>query len=111
MAKDLSISILIDFYGEMLTQKRYDALDMYYNQDLSLSEIADECGISRQGVRDSIKHGEAQLAELEEKMGLAKRFLEISSYIEELNLTAEAMQSGKENDKIKELCKKILELV
>lgn len=111
MAKDLSISILIDFYGELLTQKRYDTLDMYYNQDLSLSEIADECGISRQGARDSIKHGEAQLVELEEKLGLAKRFLDISSYIEEMNNTIDAMQNGKEKDKIKKLCSKILELI
>ena len=109
VAKDLSISILIDFYGELLTQKRYDVLDMYYNQDLSLSEIAEECGISRQGARDAIKHGEAQLYGLEEKLGLAKRFLDISSYIEEMQSMIDSMQTGSEKDKLKEFCKKISE--
>ncbi len=85
MAKDLSIAVLMDFYGGMLTDKRYDVLDMYYNQDMSLAEIAAELDISRQGVRDAIKHGERQLAELEEKLGLAKRFADIQKRIRRIN--------------------------
>ena len=111
MAKDLSISILIDFYGELLTQKRFDVLDMYYNQDMSLSEIAEECGISRQGARDAIKHGEAQLNELEEKLGLAKRFMDISSYIKDMQLTIDELPQGKVKDKVRVLCDNILELI
>ena len=61
MGKDLSISVLLDFYRQLLTQKQSDALDLYYNQDLSLSEIAQHLGITRQGVRDNIKRGEKQL--------------------------------------------------
>lgn len=84
MAKDLSITILMDFYGGMLTDKRFDVLDMYYNSDMSLAEIADEIGISRQGVRDAIKHGEKQLGELEENLGLAKRFMNIKNKLEKI---------------------------
>lgn len=83
MAKDLSISVLLDFYGELLTKKQAEAIDLYYNQDLSLAEIAEETGVSRQGVRAFIKQGEAHLAEFEEKLGMAKRFAEISSLVEE----------------------------
>ena len=59
MAKDLGITILLDFYGDMLTEKQRDFLGYYYNDDLSLSEIAENEGITRQGVRDSIKRAEA----------------------------------------------------
>lgn len=85
MAKDFNIAVLMDFYGGLLTEKRYSVLEMYYNQDLSLGEIADELKISRQGVRDSIKHGEKQLLELENKLGLAERFMEIKHYIHKIN--------------------------
>ena len=66
--KDLNIALLFDFYGEMLTDKQKDVIDLYYNEDLSLAEIAEHEGISRQGVRDNIKRGESYLLELEEKL-------------------------------------------
>ena len=84
MAKDLSISYLLDFYGQMLTDKQREVTEFYYNDDLSLAEIADHCHISRQGVRDSIKRAEAQLREYEEKLGLAKRFVEIQAGLDEI---------------------------
>lgn len=74
MAKNLEISYLLDFYGEVLTPKQRDVLEQYYNDDLSLSEIAENFGITRQGVRDAIKHGEATLLELEQKVGFAARY-------------------------------------
>lgn len=61
MAKNLEIALLFDFYGEMLTDKQRDVVELYYNDDLSLSEIAENEGITRQGVRDSIKRAETQL--------------------------------------------------
>ena len=70
MAKNLDIIMLLDVYGDMLTVKQREFLDYYYNDDLSLSEIADNVGITRQGVRDSIKRAEAQLEEMEEKLAL-----------------------------------------
>ena len=70
MSKNLTITVLLDFYGELLTAKQADALRLYYDEDCSLSEIADDMGLSRQGARDFIKRGEQQLFEFEEKLGL-----------------------------------------
>ncbi len=82
MAKDLNYSTLLDIYGGMLTDKQREMMELYYNDDLSLSEIADNEGISRQGVRDAIKRGEDSLNEMEEKIGVLKMGKE---YSEKLN--------------------------
>ena len=74
MAKNLEVSFLLDFYVEMLTHKQHDFLVYYYDEDLSLSEIAENEGITRQGVRDAIKRAENQLFEMESRLGLAKKF-------------------------------------
>ena len=89
MAKDLKISFLLDFYGEMLTQKQREVIEYYYNDDLSLAEIADNEGITRQGVRDSIKRAEAQLLEMEERLGLARRFREVQAGLEQITKAAQ----------------------
>ena len=73
MAKDPKIALLLDYYGEMLTPKQRAVLRGYYDDDLSLSEIAQNAHITRQGVRDAIKRGEAQLLEMEEKLGLVEK--------------------------------------
>ena len=92
MAKNLEISLLLDFYGDMLTEKQRDMVDYYYNDDLSLSEIAENEGITRQGVRDSIKRAEAQMTEMEERLGLARRFRKISADIEEIYALADTIR-------------------
>ena len=69
--KNLNMGYLLDFYGEVLSEKKRNVLDWYYNGDLSLSEIAEEIGISRQGVRDIIKKTEEELLFYEERLGLA----------------------------------------
>ena len=74
MSKNLEISFLLDFYGDVVTDKQRDVMEQYYNADLSLAEIADNFGITRQGVRDSIKRGEATILDLEQKVGFAKRY-------------------------------------
>lgn len=74
LAKNLEISYLLDFYGDVLTEKQREVMEQYYNDDLSLAEIADNFGITRQGVRDSIKRGESTILELEEKIGFAARY-------------------------------------
>lgn len=84
MANNVEITILYDFYGDMLTDKQRDFLNFYYNDDLSLSEIAENEGITRQGVRDAIKRAEAQLYEMESRLGFAKRFDEISKRMNEI---------------------------
>lgn len=73
------MTMLFDFYGDILTQRQRELFDLYYNEDLSLSEIAENCGISRQGVRDVIVRAEAAMTELEDKTGLVKRFCRCSS--------------------------------
>ena len=104
MSKNLSVSLLMDFYGQLLTPKQLEALEFYYNDDLSLAEIADQMSISRQGVRDFIKRGEKQLLELEDKLGLAHRFENIKLKIEKIDVLADkiAYTSGKSLE-IKEL--------
>lgn len=74
MSKDLAVSYLLDFYGDVLTDKQRDVMEQYYNDDLSLAEIAENFGITRQGVRDAIKRGEATIRELEDKVGFAARY-------------------------------------
>ena len=84
MAKNLEISVLLDFYGEMLTEKQREMIDFYYNDDLSLSEIADNLGITRQGVRDSIKRAETQLFEMEDKLKMVSRYNLIQDGLEKI---------------------------
>jgi len=69
-----AVSMLLDFYGQMVTKRQYDILDLYYNGDYSLGEIAEELDISRQGVHDSIKRGKVALFDMERKLGLVSRF-------------------------------------
>ena len=73
MEKNVEISMLCQIYGKMLTENQLEILEDYYNQDLSLSEIAENKQITRQAVRDIIKKGENKLFELEEKLGIMKR--------------------------------------
>ena len=82
--------MLLDFYGDVLTDKQKDVIDLYYNQDLSLAEIADEVGISRQGVRDSIKKAEEELNFYEQKLHLAQRFGEAGEHAAALRTMAVA---------------------
>lgn len=75
MENKVRISILLETYGKLLTEKQYNLLDDYYNCDLSLSEIAENEGITRQAVRDNLKKGENKLFEYEEKLGIMKKTL------------------------------------
>lgn len=73
MDRKVEISVLCQIYGKLLTEKQLDFVDSYYNLDLSLSEIAENEGITRQAVRDIIKKGEIKLFEFEEKLGIMKK--------------------------------------
>ena len=92
MAKNMEIALLFDFYGDMLTQKQQDMIELYYDNDLSLSEIAENEGITRQGVRDSIKRAEAQLIEMEERLHLVSRFREMHAGFEAIAKAAGEIQ-------------------
>lgn len=82
MAKDLNISTLLDFYGPFLSEKQRNLLHHYYNEDLSLSEIAENESITRQGVRDLIKRGELQLKKYEEECGWCQNVLALQQAID-----------------------------
>lgn len=86
--KDLNIAYLLDFYGDILSERKRAVMDDYYNNDLSLSEIASELGISRQGVRDIIKKAEEELDFYEQKLHLASRFREAGEHAEALQRLA-----------------------
>ena len=72
--KNMRYCLLLDFYGEVLSDNQREMMDLYYNEDFSLSEIADEIGITRQGVRDAVRRAEDMLDSLEDKLGLIARF-------------------------------------
>ena len=82
MEEKVQISMLCQLYGKLLTEKQYVFIDDYYNNDLSLSEIAENNGITRQAVRDIIKKGEKKLFEYEEKLMFMKRTLNQEKKIE-----------------------------
>ena len=77
-------AMLFDFYGELLTDKQREYFDLHYNEDLSLSEIAEQTGISRQGVWDIIRRAEDAMADIEKKTGLIKRFGERAAALAEI---------------------------
>lgn len=95
MAKDLQVALLLDYYGALLTDKQRDFISLYYDEDLSLSEIAENEGITRQGVRDSIKRAETLLFEMEEKLGFAKRLENLDEGLKKI--TAYASEISKVN--------------
>ena len=84
MDKKVEVSMLLQIYGKLLTEKQYRVIDYYYNEDLSLSEIAENEEITRQGVRDIIKKGEKKLFEYEEKLLFMKRTLNTEKKIEKV---------------------------
>ena len=100
--KNMKLAYLLDFYGETLDEHTRDVMRAYYEDDLSLSEIADGESISRQGVRHIIKKGEEHLIALENSLGLARHHSELSAVAESLNQVKEYfLQKGDEvNSKI-----------
>ncbi|MBQ8858621.1 MAG: DNA-binding protein [Clostridia bacterium] len=94
--KDMSVGLLLDFYGDVLSSHTRSLLSMYYGEDLSLAEIAESEGISRQGVRHAIKKGEEELRFLEEHLGLAARFRALQAAAGKLYKAAEAVAENPE---------------
>lgn len=105
--KNLNIAYLLDFYGEVLSDRTRDLLEMYFCDDMSLSEIADAVGITRQGVRGGIKKGEEELRFLEEKLGLAARYSAITESAKRLLSLADALKSEADNEKTRALLEEI----
>ena len=79
--KDFRINLLLDYYGETLTERQREVMDLYYNEDMSLFEISEHVGVTRQGVHDLIKRSENALVELDGKLGFVDRFSEIDHHM------------------------------
>lgn len=82
--KNLHTTVLFDIYGDMLTNQQQAVIDMYYNQDLSLAEISEQIGITRQGVQYTLKHGEDALWHMEQVLGLAAQSIRTKQLANEL---------------------------
>lgn len=82
--KNLHTTVLFDIYGDMLTSQQQAVIDMYYNQDLSLAEISEQIGITRQGVQYTLKHGEDALWHMEQVLGLAAQSIRTKQLANEL---------------------------
>ncbi len=101
------MGVLLDFYSGLLTDKQAYSLELYYNQDFSLSEIAENMNVTRQGARDSIKRGEKQLEEFEKKLHLCEKFGEITAICEMIKKSVLSRKSDniseKEENSIEEI--------
>ncbi len=118
MEEIYEISMLLDFYGQMITRRQFEILDLHYNSDYSLGEIAEYLSISRQGVYDNIKRGKAALVEFEQKLGLVRRFSEQAERAREIYKQLGEIDVKKLDEKertamlaIEDGIKKIIEMV
>ncbi len=111
--KLVQIALLFDFYGQLLTEKQIEIVDMYYNNDLSLGEISEQQGISRQGVYDTLKRAERTLYQYEEKLGLVDRFLKQKQSMEKIIEMLEELidEDGYDRDNIKNKLNDIKEYI
>ena len=106
-------SMLLDFYGELLTERQRSCYDLHINEDLSLSEIAEQSGISRQGVWDNIRRAEQALLEIEEKTGLVRRFTALRqglASVEKQLDRAVQLSSGELQQNLRQLLREVREL-
>ena len=108
MEKNVRMAILFDYYGEMLTDKQKEYFDIYYSENLSLSEIAENDGISRQGVRDVIVRAETIMEDAEAKLGMIRQHQELEANLADVEalLTEIAQLNGSrfKNGRLLELC-------
>lgn len=130
MAVNPDISVLLDFYGEMLTEKERDMLEFYYNDDLSLKEIADnetavrrmrrESGygdsaeresITRQGVRDTIKRAEAKLLDMEERLHLVERYRSMQHSLSQIAERARLIEQSAINKGARDIAQNAAEII
>ena len=109
------MALLYDFYGDMLTDRQKEFYDLYYNEDLSLAEIAENYGITRQGVRDVIVRAEAVLTELEDKTGIIKRFHKMQGQFtqiqEAVDIIAKRNDQNWQDDEVEVQCGRIRDLL
>lgn len=108
MEQNVKISMLNQIYGGLLTKKQNEIIEDYYNNDLSLSEIAQNYEITRQAVRDILKKSEKKLFEYEETLGFMKKTLEQESKIKKI---IEQLEKAQKNNQNKEIVKELKKLI
>ena len=109
------MTMMFDFFGDLLTEKQREYFDLYHNEDLSLSEIAERTGITRQGVYDIISRAEKALEEIEQKTGVVKRWRETLTELEQAEELARkllqlSVNDGRSTDLANELVLKLMGL-
>ena len=107
MEKHIVVSMLWQIYGKLLTKKQYDVLNDYYNEDLSLAEIAENNNISRQGVRDIIKKGEAKLFDYEKKLQIMKKTEENDETLQQVFAQLGKIKANTSDKKVNEILNEI----
>ena len=107
MEKKVEISMLWQIYGNLLTEKQYKVIDYYYNQDLSLSEIAENENITRQAVRDIINKGEKKLFEYEEKLLFMKKTINQEKQIQNILLNLNKIQKDSSDKKVTNILEEV----
>lgn len=107
MEKKIEISILWQIYGRLLTEKQYEYINYYYNQDLSLSEIAENGSITRQAVRDIIKKGERKLFEYEEKLLFMKKTINQEQKIQQVLWNLTKIQKDSSDKQVRSILEEI----
>lgn len=93
-------SLLYDFYGALLTERQREVMELYHEENLSLSEIAEETNISRQGVHDALKKAERALDGYEQKLGLVEKFQKTNASIDEINRRIENLIKNTEAESL-----------
>ena len=110
--KTFEMCMLFDFYGDILTEKQHKLFDLYYNDDLSLAEISEHVGITRQGVRDGIKRGEQILQEMEDKLQFAARFNALRENYSAIASTLQSIQTQTaDQPQVQTACREAMEAV
>ena len=107
MEKKVQISMLCQIYGSLLTEKQLEILQDYYDNDLSLAEIAENHNVTRQAVRDNIKKGEKRLFEYEKKLNFMKRTLEQEKKIEKVLVQLTKIQSDYSDKKVNKILEQV----
>ena len=106
MEKSIKISMLLEIYGKLLTERQADTVDLYYNQNLSLSEIADEINVTRQAVRKSLVEAEKNLFEYEKKLNFLEKNIQRKEKIDKILNSMELCYSGDIPEKSKKIVRK-----
>ena len=105
------VNLLFDFYGKLLTKRQREVMELYYEENLSLSEIADEFEISRQGVHDALKNAEKALKGYEEKLGLLEKMQVSRQAMEEIDASIDELAAECKDSVIAEKLQKIKTII